>query len=165
MCNILNLLATCPYNYELINHPHPIRTVTDGMKHFQIEAGQTAPTLILNADDSIYAMIISGSQKRLDFHAIASVLGCNHVTLAKPKEVEIVTGFIIGNIPMIGHSIPCILDNRLLNYSFVYGGTGNPLVTLKISPQALSQLNNVVAYFTSEYVSQLKPIAPSAPNK
>lgn len=145
MYNITNLLATCPYDYEFINHPHPIKTVNDGVKYFKIEAGQTAPTLILNADDNFYALIFSGSQNRLDFSAIASVLGCNQVKLAKPEKVERITGFIIGNIPMIGHSIPCVLDNRLLNYSFVYGGTGNPLITLKISPLALSQLNNVVA--------------------
>ena len=131
MYNITNLLASCPYDYELINHPHPIRTVTEGVKYFKIEAGQTAPALILNADDIFYALIFSGSQKRLAFPTIASVLGCNQVTLAKPAEVEKITGFIIGSIPMIGHSIPCLLDNRLTNYSFVYGGTGNPLVTLK----------------------------------
>jgi Cys-tRNA(Pro)/Cys-tRNA(Cys) deacylase len=152
MQNITDLLATCPYEYELINHPHPIRTVDDGMKYFKIEAGQTAPTLILKADDNFFALIFSGSQKRLDLTAIVSVLGYTHVTLAKPKEVEQITGFFIGSIPMIGHSIPCVLDNKLLNYSFVFGGTGNPLVTLKISPQALSQLNNVVAYITTESV-------------
>ena len=149
MCNITILLASCPYDYELINHPHPIKTVTDGMNHFKIEAGQTAPTLILKADDTFIALIFSGSQNQLDFPAIASVLGRKHVTLAKPKEVEKVTGFSVGNIPMIGHALPCVLDNRLLNYSFVFGGTGNPLVTLKISPLALPQLNNVVAYITS----------------
>jgi prolyl-tRNA editing enzyme YbaK/EbsC (Cys-tRNA(Pro) deacylase) len=152
MYNITNLLATCPYDYEFINHPHPINTVNDGVKYFKIEAGQTAPILILNADDKFYALIFSGSQNRLDFPAIASVLGCNRVKLAKPEEVERITGFLIGSIPMVGHSIPCVLDNRLLNYSFVYGGTGNPLITLKISPLALSQLNNVVAYITTKSV-------------
>lgn len=150
MQNITQLLATCPYDYELIHHPHPIRTVSDGMNQFNIEAGQTAPTLILKADDQFYALIFSGSQKRLDFSAMAAVLHCNRVTLAKPAEAEKTTGFAVGNIPMVGHSISCILDHRLLNYSFVYGGTGNPLVTLKISPLALSQLNNVVASITTE---------------
>ncbi len=150
MDTIKKILAACPFDYELISHPYPIKTVGDGMKYFKIEAGQTAPTLILKVDDIFYALIFSGAQHRLDFPAIASVLKCNKLTLAKPAEVEKITGFTIGSVPMIGHSIPCILDNRLLNYSFVFGGTGNPLVTLKISPQALSQLNNVVAYITSE---------------
>lgn len=152
MYNITNLLAACPFDYEFINHPHPIKSVADGVKYFKIEAGQTAPTLILNADDNFYALIFSGSHNRLDFPAIASVLGCNQVKLAKPEEVARITGFIIGSIPMIGHSIPCVLDNSLLNYSFVYGGTGNPLITLKISPLALSQLNNIVAYITTKSV-------------
>ncbi len=152
MRSIINLLATCPYEYEFINHPHPIRTVNDGMNYFKIEAGQTAPTLVLKADGNFYALIFSGSHKRLNFKAIASVLGHNHVTLATPKEVEQITGFTVGNIPMIGHTLPCVLDNNLLNYSFVFGGTGNPLITLKISPLALAQFNNVVAHITTESI-------------
>lgn len=150
MDNIKKILADCSFAYELIRHPQPIRTVSDGMKHFKIEAGQTAPTLILNADERYYALIFAGSHKRLDFSTIVPVLNCNRVTLATPAEAERITGFSLGSIPMVGHSIPCILDNRLFNYPFVFGGTGNPLVTLKISPLALPQLNNIVAYITTE---------------
>jgi Cys-tRNA(Pro)/Cys-tRNA(Cys) deacylase len=150
MNKIAKLLSACPYDYELISHPQPINTVNEGTKYFKIEAGQTAPTLILKADDNYYVLIFSGSQKRLDFLVIASIIGCNQMKLASPAEVEKITGFTIGSIPMIGHSLPCVLDNKLLNYSFVFGGTGNPLITLKISPKALPLLNNVIAYINTE---------------
>lgn len=67
--------------------------------------------------------------------------------MASPKEVRKVTGFEVGSVPMVGLDLPCVLDKRLFEYNFVYGGTGKSTYTLKIEPQALKELNQVVATF------------------
>jgi hypothetical protein len=43
------------------------------------------------------------------------------------RKNEIIETFKIepGQIPLIGHNLPCIIDKRIFKYKFVYGGTGN----------------------------------------
>ena len=76
-----------------------------------------------------------------------NILGCNKVKLASPKEVQKVTGFEVGSVSMVGLDLPCVIDKKLFNYDFVYGGIGKSTFSLKIEPSALNELNNVVAMF------------------
>jgi len=56
-------------------------------------------------------------------------------------------GYEIGNVPLVGIPLPHILDRNLFEYSFVYGGAGVKDHTLKISPYALAELNQIIAKF------------------
>lgn len=147
MNDLQEFLERCEYNYEIIHHEKPMLTRQDGSEYFGIELGQTAPSLILKTDKGFFALIASGIRNKLDFKKIADILGCKKAKLASPKEVQMITGFKVGSVPIVGLDLPCVLDNRLFDYDFVYGGTGLPTFTLKIEPQALNQLNQVVAIF------------------
>lgn len=131
--------------YELINHKVPIHTAQEGAAYLNITIGQTAPTLILKTDKGFFALIMSGDRGHVDFDKIANILGCNKVKLAGAREVEIVTGYTVGSISMVGHNLPCIIDKRLFQYSYIYGGSGMETCTLKINPSALEKLNKIVA--------------------
>jgi Cys-tRNA(Pro)/Cys-tRNA(Cys) deacylase len=76
---------------------------------------------------------------------VSEILGCNQLKMATPKEVQQITGYTVGSVPLVGHSLPCIVDKELFRYPFIYGGTGEPTSTLKMSPDALEKLNRVVA--------------------
>lgn len=132
-------------DYELIDTPRPIRSVLDGVQILHIEAGQTAPTLILNSEQGFYAAIVSGARGKLDLKAVGALLGCQAVTMAAKREMQAVTGYEPGQIPLTGHGLPCIIDRMLLRHEYIYGGTGQGTVTLKIKPQALYAVNAVIA--------------------
>lgn len=145
MENLKVLLQEKNVPFELITHDTPIRTAQEGARYFGISVGQTAPTLIIETDKGFYALILSGDRGRVDFSEVASILGCNKVRLARAKDVEKVTGCVVGNVSMVGHDLPCVIDTRLFQYPFVYGGTGNATCTLKVNPRYLEKLNNIVA--------------------
>lgn len=147
MNGLQETLEKCKYKYEIIQHEKPILSREDGSKYFGIEVGQTAPSLLLKADKGYFVLIVSGDRDKLDFEKIAEILGCSKVKLASPKEVHKATGFEVGSVRMVGLDLPCVLDNRLFDYDFIYGGTGHSSSTLKIEPHALNQLNRVVATF------------------
>ena len=147
MNDLQEILERCKYKYEIIQHEKPILSRNDGSKYFGIEVGQTAPSLILKTDKGYFALIVSGNRDKLDFEKLAHILGCNKVKLASSREVQKVTGCEVGCVRMVGLDLSCVLDKRLFNYDFVYGGTGQSTLTLKIEPQALNQLNQVVAIF------------------
>ena len=147
MEELQEILEKSKYTYEIIQHEKPILSKQDGTKYFGIEVGQTAPTLILNSDKGFFALIVSGSRSKVNFEKIADILGCSKVKLASPEEVQKVSGFQVGSVPMVGIDLPCVIDKRLFHYDFIYGGSGQSTFTLKIEPQALNELNHVIVTF------------------
>jgi prolyl-tRNA editing enzyme YbaK/EbsC (Cys-tRNA(Pro) deacylase) len=143
--NLIELLA--PYHgFEIIFNDKPLRSAEDGATYFQIEIGQTAPTLILDGDGKYFAAVVSGGH-RLNMKEIARMLGCRKVKLVDRDKVREITGYDAGTTPMVGLSLPYILDNQLFEYDFVYGGTGKADKTLKIAPAILEMVNKVIAKF------------------
>ncbi|MCK9909806.1 YbaK/EbsC family protein, partial [Microbacteriaceae bacterium K1510] len=128
-------------------HDQPIKTAQDGARYFGIEPGQTASTLIVKTDNQFYVVICSGQRGRVNFAEIPALQGSGTVQLASADEVKQATGCAVGSVPLAGHSLPCIVDKLLFRYPYVYGGTGDPLATLKIPPAALEQVNHVVSFF------------------
>ncbi|WP_449620064.1 aminoacyl-tRNA deacylase [Robertmurraya sp. Marseille-Q9965] len=147
MNELKRILERYHYKYEIIHHEKPMLSREEGSKYFGIEVGQTAPTLILKTDKGFFVLIVSGKRKKLDFEKMADILNCSKVNLASAKDVQKVTGFEVGSVPMIGLDLPCVLDKRLFEYDFVYGGTGKSTFTLKIESRALIELNQVLTTF------------------
>ncbi|MDT3425723.1 prolyl-tRNA editing enzyme YbaK/EbsC (Cys-tRNA(Pro) deacylase) [Paenibacillus forsythiae] len=131
--------------YEIIQHEGPIKTAQEGAAFLGIEIGQTAPALVLRAGDEYFALIASGDRGRVNLEETAALLGRDSLKMASPKQVLQLTGYEVGSVSLM-LPLPCIVDRRLFRHPFIYGGTGEPGSTLKISPKALEQLNEVVAY-------------------
>ncbi|WP_312110835.1 aminoacyl-tRNA deacylase [Brevibacillus reuszeri] len=147
MDHLKRLLEEKGVNFEILQHEQPILRAQDGADFFGIEIGQTAPTFILESEKGFYAMITSGARGRVSFEDIAALVGCQSLKLAKPKEVERITGYTVGSVPLVGIALPCIFDRALLRYPFIYGGTGDSRSTLKIAPEELEKLNQIVCSF------------------
>ncbi|MGO0060413.1 aminoacyl-tRNA deacylase [Brevibacillus fluminis] len=143
---IQSLLQEKQIPHDILSHPEHLRTAQEGADYLGIELGQTAPTLILATDNGYVALIVSGARGRVRLEEIAAILGVAQVKLAPPRDVLRITGYRVGSVPLVGLELPCILDRALFRFSSVYGGTGHPASTLKLHPEALEQLNRVVAY-------------------
>ena len=138
------LLKDLSVEHEIIHHELPIISARDADLYF--DASLSAPVLILKTDKGYFALIKSMQDKSFDFEKIKSIVFCEQVFLASKKEVYEVTGHKIGSIPLIGLNLEYILDSKLKKNYFVYGGTGNPNYTLKISVNHLISVNNVVKF-------------------
>lgn len=148
--DLKQVLAKSSFKYELISHPKPIRSAREGAAFFGIAMGQTAPTLIIETQGKVtkdfYALILSGDRGKADLKIVARLLGYPRVKLADFGHVKQITGFNVGVIPLIGLELPCVLDRNLFRFSFIYGGTGKQLLTLKVEPAALLEFNRVEAF-------------------
>ncbi|AIQ19121.1 prolyl-tRNA synthetase [Paenibacillus sp. FSL H7-0357] len=146
MDNLKAILQEKGVQYEIIHHEKQIRTAQEGADYFGIEIGQTAPTLVLKSEKGYFAMIVSGNRGRVNLEEVSDILECNQLKMATPKEVQQITGYTVGSVSLV-LSLPCIVDRGLFYYPFVYGGTGEPASTLKIAPNDLEKLNQVVAFW------------------
>ncbi|XID94935.1 aminoacyl-tRNA deacylase [Paenibacillaceae bacterium WGS1546] len=133
-------------DFEIIEHSKQLKTAQEGAEYFGIHIGQTAPTLILKTNKGHFSLIISGDYARVDLDSLKELLQVEEIRLAKPQEVEQVTGSKIGSVSLINPGIPTIIDRELFRFAYVYGGTGVSNATLKISPKNLEELNEVIGY-------------------
>ena len=137
------LLKKANTSFEIIHNDKMICTAQEGADYFNIAIAQIAPTLIIYTAIGFYVLIISG-ERHINFKEIKHMLNCKNVRLATREEVKLITGFSVGNVPLFGISLPYIIDKRLLKYDFIYGGLGIENTTLKVDPNALFQLNDVI---------------------
>lgn len=144
---IRTLLNSCDATFEFIKNEQAIHSVDDAKGYY--EACQTAPILIITTEMGYFALIKAGDRERVDFEQLKKVLQCERVKLASRKQVLKITGYEVGNVPLVGHQLPVILDGRLLQQPFVFGGVGNANFTLKIDSQDLEKINKVVAKIDS----------------
>jgi prolyl-tRNA editing enzyme YbaK/EbsC (Cys-tRNA(Pro) deacylase) len=142
VANIRKLLTDNGIEAEIIEHDKPIHSKNDAAGIFKIE--ETAPTLILDTDKGFIALIISGARERVDFKQLKKTLNCKKLQLANQAEIAEKFNITAGQVPLLGHNLPCILDGKLFQFQFVYGGTGDLYHTLKISPQQIERANDVI---------------------
>lgn len=128
--------------FALIRQDRPILSARDAEGYYDIR--KAAPTFILQTERTLVACIVSGNRGRLDLDAIRETCGFSRLRLADRKKLQKQTGYEAGAIPLIGHGLACIFDDSLLQYDYIYGGTGDPLVTLKIKPEDVKRLNQVI---------------------
>lgn len=127
--------------YEIIRQDEPIVSTQDAAKYYDVK--YAAPALVVQSEQGLMLFIASARRGRLDFKQIGAEIGVSKMKLADRKKVEEATGYGVGAIPLVGVELPCVFDDTLLEYEFIYGGSGDEFYTLKIAPEDVKRLNQV----------------------
>lgn len=149
LTEITNILIHSEAEYEIIRHENIIMKTEDAEKYF--DTTKAAPVFIIETESRAYALIVSFRKDKIDFKSLGKTLGFSKFKLADKDRVLSTTGYEIGAVPLIGHDLPCFIDDKILNSDFIYGGTGDKYHTLKIRPQDLLKLNNIVSIVNIPY--------------
>lgn len=145
VCELKEILNESNCRYEIIKQDKPILSVSDAESYYPIE--KSAPTFVLQTENGLIGCITSMQNGRLDFEIIKTQLGFEKLKMADKKKVEKQIGYLTGCIPLAGLGIPSIFDRKLLVHDCVYGGTGDELLTLKINPNDLLKVNDIIGMF------------------
>lgn len=140
---LIDFLSDSTADFEVIQHSKPILKTEDAGEYFDIS--KAAPVFIVNTDNGFYSLIVSGKRDKIDIKKLGNQLGFKKIGFADKNDVLQQTGYEIGSIPLIGHNLPCYIDERILRLDYIYGGTGNPYFTLKIKVQDFISLNKIVS--------------------
>ena len=128
-------------DFEIIKHDKPIIKTSDAAQYFDVN--KAAPVLIIETEHEMVAVIASAQRGRLDLAWFGQNLGFSKFIMADRGKAKEITGYDAGAIPLIGHGLPSVFDTKLLEEDHIYGGTGDALHTLKISPYDVCRLNKV----------------------
>ena len=139
-----NFLEKNNSNFEILAHDTPIISTQDAGNYFDI--GKAAPTLIMETEQGLVAFILSSKRGKIDLKAMKQDLGFSKLKMADRTKIEEITGYETGAVPLVGHNLPCVFDDCLLENEYIYGGSGDELHTLKITPRDVIRLNNVIKH-------------------
>jgi Uncharacterized conserved protein len=134
-------LNSSGFPFELLENRVRIRSASEGAAYWGIDLGATAPALVLRAQDRFLLLILSGGAGKVDFGALALETGIDGLRMATPGEIREQFGLKPGEVPLFGLGLQTLVDRRLLAHEHVYGGSGDPELTLKVAPKALLVLN------------------------
>lgn len=131
--------------YEIIQQDKPILSALDAEGYYPVE--KSAPTFVLQTENGLIGCITSIQNGRLNFDKMKQHFGLSKLKMADRKIIKSQTGYNVGAIPLVGLGLPCLFDRKLLEHDYVYGGTGNELLTLKIAPTELLKVNEIIGMF------------------
>ncbi len=143
--DLRQLLDERNIKYDIILQDKPILSVADAAMYYPME--KSAPTFVLQTEDELISCITSVQNGRLNFEKLKKQFGFTKLKMADKNIIKLQTGYEIGSIPLVGLKLRCLFDGKLLNHDFVYGGTGNELMTLKIDPKDIMEVNTVIGLF------------------
>lgn len=138
--------------YDILAHDITIVSADEGAQRGIGRLREMAPTFILKTEEGYLAAIISG-ETRLLYKKIKQQLGLKNVSLATPEQVEQVTGSPIGTVSLVNLKLTTIIDSRLLEMEYVYGGCGVARHTLQINVEDLVKVTQARVFEFTE----LKP--------
>ncbi len=129
--------------WRVLDMPSSTKTVDDAARALGVSKSVIVKTLVVICENAVLAVIVPGD-RRLDMSKLENL--AKNCRFAKPKEVEILTGYPAGGVPPVAlpESIKVIMDRVLLDKDVVYGGGGDLNSLLEFSPRDLVSLGFVV---------------------
>lgn len=116
------------------------RTSAEAAEAVGCELGQIAKSIIFKGNSSQKPIcVIASGVNRVDEKKIRAIMG-EKIKKADADYVLAHTGYPIGGVPPVGHSIPTLIDPDLMNHDEIWAAAGTPHAVFKLTPQQLLDL-------------------------
>ncbi len=121
--------------------PQGTRTAQDAATAVGCAVGQIVKSLIFKAADGGGVLVLASGINRVDEAKVAVVLG-QAIGKADADFVRAATGFAIGGVPPLAHSMPLLtlIDEDLLQHDVIWAAAGTPSTVFRLTPAELTQV-------------------------
>jgi prolyl-tRNA editing enzyme YbaK/EbsC (Cys-tRNA(Pro) deacylase) len=116
----------------------PARTVDAAAIAVGCDESRVARTEVFVADGEPVAVVTAG-RATVDPDRLCALLDCAEVRRASASEVRAVTGFPATGICCIGHDLPVVLDEALLEHERVWTLAGDATSFLEVPVRELAE--------------------------
>mgnify|MGYP002023860199 FL=1 len=119
------------------------RTAIDAANSLQCEVGAIVKSLLFKADNDFLICLIAGD-RRCSLNKLKKILQRKDVSMANADEVKEKTGFSIGGVAPIAHTLKLntLVDKSLSRFSQVFAAAGHPNCVFKIAYNELIKISN-----------------------
>lgn len=128
------------FNLKLIprEHEKTTKTSVEAAEALNVELGQIAKSILFRSGEK-YGIFVAAGDIRVCDKKVRALLGGGRAKIAKPEEVEAVTGYRVGGVcPFdIPEDVPIYLDLSMQRFDIVYTSAGTPHSLLPITFEQL----------------------------
>jgi len=144
---------------DIVEYPASTRTAHDAARAVGTSVAQIVKSLVFLADGRPILVLASGAN-RVDERKVAALAGASRVEKASARVTREATGFSIGGVPPLGHTVmlPVYVDRALLGHPVVYAAAGAPNAVFAIAPHDLLR---ATAGTAGDIAEEVKPEHPA----
>jgi len=130
--------------YKVVELPASTRTSAEAAQAIGTSVAQIVKSIVFKGKHSGQAFLALASGVNRVSEERLAVLAGEPVEKADANFVRIMTGFVIGGVPPLGHSHPLCawIDEDLLKYDEVWAAAGNPRAVFRLDPRDLARITN-----------------------
>ena len=119
------------------------KTAQDAANSIKCEVGAIVKSLLFKAENSFLICLIAGD-RRCSLNKLKKILQKKDVAMANADEVKRNTGFSIGGVAPVAHtlSLDILIDKSLNRFSYIFAAAGHPNCVFKITYNNLVKITN-----------------------
>ena len=119
------------------------RTAKDAANSLKCEVGAIVKSLLFKTERSFLICLIPGD-RRCSLNKLKKILNKKDVSMANAEEVKKNTGFSIGGVAPVAHSLnlDILIDKSLSRFSYIFAAAGHPNCVFKITYNELIKITN-----------------------
>ena len=133
---VQEVLQTRGLSFRVVELPASTRTAREAAEAIGCQVGQIAKSLVFKGKHSGKPLlVIASGVNRVDEAKVAELVG-EPIEKADADFVRQRTGFSIGGVPPVGHSVPLQtwIDEDLLKHETIWAAAGTPHAVLELKP-------------------------------
>jgi len=117
------------------------RTAKDAADSLKCEVGAIVKSLLFRAENSFLICLIAGD-RRCSLNKLKKILQKKDVSMANADEVKKNTGFSIGGVSPVAHTLNLniLVDKSLDRFQYIFAAAGHPNCVFKITYNELIKI-------------------------
>lgn len=139
---IQDLLISQGFDYLVMEHTESTRTAQEAADRAGCELGQIVKSLIFRGKTSGKPiLVLTSGSNRVDEKRISQYAE-EPIGRADADFVRSVTGYAIGGVPPVGHTVPMetYIDEDLLQYPLIWAAAGTPNAIFELKTGDLEKM-------------------------
>jgi prolyl-tRNA editing enzyme YbaK/EbsC (Cys-tRNA(Pro) deacylase) len=135
-------LTRLGFEIQVQELPDSTRTSTEAARAVGCQVAQIVKSLVFRGEKSSQpVLVLASGANRVNEKAIGALLG-EPILKADPDFVRQQTGFVIGDVPPVGHArkLRTFIDKDLLQHGSIWAAAGTPHAVFRLSPADLVKM-------------------------
>ena len=141
---VKNHLDTAGVGYKIHVVDGPTMTAQDAATRLHVPLEMIIKSILFTDEKDSPMLAILTGDKRVDRRKLSAVVGASKVRIATPEATKRLAGFEVGTMPPLCHKnrIATVIDQKVLSFNRVYGGSGTAEALIEIDPHDIVRLTD-----------------------
>ena len=128
------------YRLHFVNGP--TMTAQDAATQLDVPLETIIKSILFTDEKQTPILAILTGDKRANRKKLSYIVGASKVRIATPEVAKMLAGFEVGVMPPVAHKnrILTVIDQKVMSFGKVYGGSGTAEALLEIDPRDIARL-------------------------